>query len=397
MALKIYNSLSRKKELFKPINAGRVLMYVCGPTVYGSTHIGHARTYIAFDIIRRYLEYRKYKVKFVMNITDIHDDIKPGTDTREITKLFLLDMQNLNIRPADVYPRVSDHITEIKKLVDLLLKKGFAYKKDGAVYFDVSKFKDYGQLSGIKLKQVKTGTRVETDKYERDEPIDFALWKTGRPGWHIECSAMIFKHLGEQIDIHAGGMDLKFPHHENEIAQSEAASGEKPFVKYWLHTGLLYINGQKMSKSLKNYIEVSDLLKRYDARVIRLFFASSHYRSQADFSEKGIKQAQAGLAKLDSFPEGHIDITSEMDDDFNTPKALAKIFKAKKWVPELESVFGLSRRHISVPKRVRELVQKREQARKNKNWAEADKLRAQIENLGFSIEDTKQKTKIKMS
>jgi len=388
MALKIYNSLTRKKEIFKPINFGKVLMYVCGPTVYGSSHIGHARTYIAFDIIRRYLEYKKYKVKFVMNITDIHDDIKPSTDTKKITKSFLHDMQNLNIRPADIYPRVSGHIPEIKKLVNILLDKKFAYTKDNAVYFDVSKFKDYGKLSGIKLEKSKTGTRVETDKYDRENPVDFALWKKDRPGWHIECSAMIFKHLGEQIDIHAGGMDLKFPHHENEIAQSEAATGKKPFVKYWLHAGLLYIEGRKMSKSLKNYIEVPDLLKNYDARAIRLFFASSHYRSPADFSEKNIKQAQAGLAKLDNFPEGKINIVPELDDDFNTPKALAKIFKAKKWIPELETIFGIPRKKFAIPAKIKKFIQEREQARKNKNWAEADKLRVQIEKLGFSVKDT---------
>lgn len=390
--LKIYNTLSRKKEEFKPLKKGHIKMYVCGPTVYGPSHIGHARTYIAFDIIRRYLEYKKYKIKFVMNITDIHDDIKPGVDTEKFTKLFLHDMQNLNVKPAHAYPRVSEHIPEIKNLVNILLKKGFAYKANNAVYFDVSKLKDYGKLSGIKLEKSKTGTRVETDKYERDKPVDFALWKNQRPGWHIECSAMIFKHLGKQIDIHAGGMDLKFPHHENEIAQSEAATGKKPFVKYWLHAGLLYIGGKKMSKSLKNYIEVPDLLKKYEARVLRLFFASYHYRSQADFSEVNIKQAQSSLAKLDSFPDGKIDIAPELDDDFNTPKALAKIFKAKKWVPELESVFGISRLRVKIPQKIKALIANREQARKNKNWELADKIRQELAKQGVVLEDQANKT-----
>lgn len=394
MALKIYNTLTRKKQIFKPINPPKVLMYVCGPTVYGPAHIGHARTYVAFDIIRRYLAYKKYKIKFIMNITDIHDDIKKSTDTLKFTRLFLEDMQNLNIQPADVYPKVSEHISEIKKLINVLLKKGFAYKKGEAVYFDVSKFKDYGQLSGIKLKKAKASTRVATDKYERDEPVDFALWKKDRPGWHIECSAMILKHLGQQIDIHAGGMDLKFPHHENEIAQSEAATGKKPFVKYWLHAGLLYINGQKMSKSLKNYIEVPDLLKKYDTRVIRLLFALSHYRSNVNFSEKNIRQAQTTLARLDTFPKGEVDITPEMDDDFNTAKALAKIFKAKKWTPELETIFGIQRKKFVIPTRVKNLVQKRAQARKNKKWAEADKLRRQIEKLGFEVRDEASAVKV---
>jgi len=395
MPLKIYNSLTRKKEIFKPLKNGQVKMYVCGPTVYGPSHIGHARTYTAFDVIRRYLEYKKYKVKYIMNITDIHDSVKSDTDTEKFTKLFLKDMKALGVKLADVYPRVSDHIPEIKKLVKILLEKGSAYKQSNAIYYDVSKFKDYGKLSGIKLEKAKTGTRVKTDEYKRNEPADFALWKLDRPGWHIECSAMIFKHLGEQIDIHAGGRDLIFPHHENEIAQSEAATSKKPFVKYWMHGGLLHINGTKMSKSLGNYIEIPDLLKKYNPRVIRFFIISNYYRSQADFTQKAMQQARASLAKLDSFPKGKVDITEEMDDDFNTPKALAKIFKAKKWPLEMEKVFGISCKVVKIPEKIRELVKKREMLRHNKEFEKADKIRKQVEKLGYVIEDTKAGIKIK--
>ena len=389
MPLQIYNSLSRKKEIFKPLKKGQVKMYVCGPTVYGPSHIGHARTYVAFDIIRRYLEYKKYKVKFVMNITDIHDDIKQDTDTEKFTKLFLNDMKALGVKSANVYPRVSEHIPEIKELVKILIKKGFAYKNKNAVYFDVSRFKNYGNLSKRKLEKAKTGTRVDTDKYERDEAADFALWKGTRPGWHIECSAMILKHFGEQIDIHTGGNDLMFPHHENEIAQSEAVTGKTPFVKYWMHAGMLYINGTKMSKSLKNYIEIPDLLKKYDPRVIRFFIISKHYRSHADFTDKAMGQAKAGLAKLDSFPEGKVDIEEEMDDDFNTPKALAKIFKAKKWPVEIETVFGIKRLKTKIPQKIHKLAAKREQARKQKNFKKSDQIRGKIEKMGYGIKDTK--------
>ncbi len=311
--LKIYNSLTKEKEIFKPLKAQKVSFYACGPTVYGPGHIGHARTYIAFDIIKRYLEYKGYKVKFVMNITDVHDDIISAAIKEKIdiftlgnkyTKLFLEEQEKLGIKKADVYPRVTEHIKEIIKFIQELEKKGFAYERNGSVYFDVAKFKDYGKLSGIKPKEAKICTRVQTDKYEKKEACDFVLWKKiksgepfwespfgkGRPGWHIECSVMSKKHLGEQIDIHAGAKDLKFPHHENEIAQSEAMI-DKPFVKYWLHAGLLTINGQKMSKSLGNYIEIGDVLKKWKSRTIRMFVCSSHYQSNLNWSEKNLFQA----------------------------------------------------------------------------------------------------------
>jgi len=268
--LKVYNTLTRKKEIFKPLKKGRVGMYVCGPTIYGPSHLGHARTYISFDLIRRYLVYRGYKVKYVVNITDVHDDMIKEARKRKITiaqladkflPLYLKDMNTLNVQKADIHPRVSQHIKEIIKMIEILINKGYAYVTyDGSVYYDVSQFKNYGRLSRIKLDKEITGTRVKTDKYEKKAVIDFALWKAakkgepywlspwgkGRPGWHIECSVMSMKYLGETLDIHGGAKDLIFPHHENEIAQSEAATGKK-FVRYWLHAGLLKIEGKKMS------------------------------------------------------------------------------------------------------------------------------------------------------
>lgn len=384
MAIKIYNTLSRKKEIFKPIKPGNIDMYVCGPTVYGPGHLGHARTYLAFDIIRRWLEHENYKVKYIINITDIHDDIKPGTDTKKITNKFLDDLSSLNIKPADKYPKVSEHIKEIKNLIDILLDKKFAYKVKDNIYFDVSKFKDYGKLSGRKLDKNLKNTRIKSDKYERDEVADFALWKGDRPGWHIECSAMSKKYLGEQIDIHAGALDLIFPHHENEIAQSESANNKK-FVNYWMHGGLLEIDGKKMSKSLNNYIKIPDI---EDKRVFRFFILQHHYRSPLNYTKKALKQAESALEKLDFFPNGNVDISAEMNDDFNTPKALAKIFKAKKWPPEMETVFGIKRKKEKpISLEIKKLIKEREQARKQKNWLQADKLRAKARKLGFQVKD----------
>lgn len=383
MALKIYNTLTRQKEIFKPIKEGSVGFYVCGPTVYGPGHLGHARTYISFDIIRRWLE-QKYKIKYIINITDIHDDIKPGTNTDKIIQEFLDDLKRLNIKPADKYPRVSGHIKEIKKLIEILINKNFAYKIKDNIYFDVSRFRDYGKLSGRKLEKNLKNTRIESDKYEREEVVDFALWKGNRPGWHIECSAMSMKYLGDNIDIHAGAQDLLFPHHENEIAQSQAATNKK-FVNYWLHAGLLNINGQKMSKSLGNYIEISNIK---DIRVFRLFVAQHHYRSPANYTKEALSRTQAALEKLDSFPLGKVDIKNELNDDFNTPKALAKIFSAKKWPPEMESVFGIKRKkEKSISKKIKELINQRKKARAKRNWDKADELRERLLKLGYKVQD----------
>jgi cysteinyl-tRNA synthetase len=461
--LKLYNTLFRKKEIFKPLRDKKVGFYLCGPTVYGPGHIGHARTYIAFDVIRRYLEHKGYKVKYVMNITDVHDDIINAAIKEKIdiftlgnkyTKLFLEEQEKLGIKKANAYPRVTEHIKEIIKFIQELEKKGFAYEKDDSVYFDVSKFKDYGKLSRIKLEKAKTGTRVQTDKYERKDACDFVLWKkakpgepswmspwgsAGRPGWHIECSVMSKKHLGEQIDIHGGARDLIFPHHENEIAQSEAITGKIPFVKYWLHAGLLTINGQKMSKSLGNYIEIGDMLEKSSARVIRMFVASSHYQSDLDWSEKNLLQAKEGLARIEEFIEKlkmqnvhppkagkkrkttaqskklisqtEKQFEEAMDDDFNTPEALARIFdlirranplldknqidkkQAKEildFFKKIDKIFNFifPEKKEKIPQTIKDLAKKREKLRKQKKWAQADKIRKEIARLGFEIKDT---------
>ena len=379
MALRIYNSLSRKKETFGPVEKGKVKMYVCGMTVYSDAHIGHARTYLAFDLIRRYLEYKKYEVTYVQNITDVDDKIilaanKEGVDALEYSKRFadrcLSDLDDLGIQRATMYPKASETIPDMIIMIEQILDKGYGYVADGDVYFSVEKFQDYGKLSGQKLDEMKVSSCALTGE-KKHNPFDFALWKAtkpnepnwdspwgkGRPGWHIECSAMSSKYLGIPFDIHGGGMDLRFPHHENEIAQAEAATG-KQFAKYWMHIGLLTVDGEKMSKSIGNIINIQDLLKRWDAEVIRMFFAQAHYRSPPDFSEKALRDVKKGLdriyrlkEKLEKLAENSNDATidenkltaeekkylivlddfkaefeSAMDDDFNTPKAFAAFF-----------------------------------------------------------------------
>jgi len=391
MTLKIYNTLSRKIENFKPIEEGKVKMYVCGMTVYSDAHIGHARTYFAFDLIRRYLEYKNYKVNYVQNITDVDDKIinaakKEGIDALEYSKRFtdrcLKDLDKLGIRRANLYPKASETISDMIKMTQDIIQKGFAYVSDGDVYFSVEKFKDYGKLSGQKIDDMKVGARVEPGE-QKQNPLDFALWKKakpgepswdspwgkGRPGWHIECSTMSGKFLGIPFDIHGGGMDLRFPHHENEIAQAEAATG-KDFAKYWIHIGLLTINGEKMSKSLGNIINIKDLLNSWDPEVIRFFFAQAHYRSPPDFNEKALQNAQKALERIHRLKEklekisGNVTVDKinestlgnddkkfletiknfivefekSMDDDFNTPVAVSVIFdlinKSNKYIEE---------------------------------------------------------------
>ncbi len=455
MDLKIYNTLSRKKEVFKPRHDKKVGMYVCGPTVYGPSHLGHARTYIAFDIIRRYLIALGYKVKFISNITDIHDDIinevkKTGISFKNLTKkyinLYFKDLKQLQISRARYYPRVTAHIKEIIKLIFRLIKKGMAYQaNDGSIYFDISKFKKYGRLSGIKLLQEKSGTRVNVDKYEKESISDFVLWKRskngiswpspfglGRPGWHIECSAISQKYLGDQFDIHGGSRDLIFPHHENEIAQSEAASNKSPFVKYWLHTGPLTVNGQKMSRSFKNYILIFDALKKYPAKILRLFFISAYWRSPIDYNKKVLKQTVSNYNKIKDFlirlknlpnkktstkiqkiiNESHKNVFAALNDDFNTPKVLAEIFsfikkinnladnnkisrqdsiKIFKFFDELNKIFYIFPEKSELKtnfSEIKKLLKKREVLRTDKNWQEADKIRQKIEKLGYKIKDT---------
>ena len=380
MTLKIYNTLTRKKEEFNTVEDGKVKMYVCGMTVYSEAHIGHARTYFAFDVIRRYFEYKNYEVTYVQNITDVDDKIIAaanieGVDALEYsnryTKRCLDDLDNLGIRRADIYPKASETIPDMINLTQKIIDKGFGYEADGDVYFSVDKFKDYGKLSGQKLDEMKVGARIDPGDIKKN-PYDFTLWKKaklgepswdspwskGRPGWHIECSTMSSKFLGLPFDIHGGGMDLRFPHHENEIAQAEAATG-KDFAKYWMHIGLLTVDGEKMSKSLGNIINVKDLLKKWDAEVVRFFFAQAHYRSPPDFSEKGLQNAEKGLVRIHRLKEkleklsdkkiiediNEKEITAEekeylqiindfksefesaMDDDFNTPQAVSIIFE----------------------------------------------------------------------
>jgi cysteinyl-tRNA synthetase len=373
MTLKIYNSLTRKKEYFRSVEKEKIKMYVCGMTVYSDAHIGHARTYFAFDIIRRYFEYKGFNVTYVQNITDVDDKIiaaanHEGVDPLEYSKKFtvkcLNDLDNLGIRRADIYPKASETIDDMIKLTEKIIKNGYGYVSEGDVYFSVEKFPEYGKLSGQKLKDLMYGVRINPDD-KKHNPFDFALWKSskpdepswdspwgkGRPGWHIECSAMSSKFLGLPFDIHGGGMDLRFPHHENEIAQAEAATG-KDFARYWMHIGLLTVNGEKMSKSIGNIVNVKDLLSHWKPEVVRFFFAQAHYRSPPDFSEKALENSKKGLDRIyrvkekleeciakklnnsddinNEFDEKISDFKSKfesaMDDDFNTPEAVSSIF-----------------------------------------------------------------------
>ncbi len=376
--LRVYNTLTRKKEPFIPMEEGKVKMYVCGMTTYSDAHIGHARTYVAFDIIRRYLEYKGYDVFYIQNITDIDDKIinaanEANMDALEYSAYYakrcLEDMRKLGIKDANLYPKATEHIEDMIKLVEKLIEKDYAYVSDGDVYFSVEKFKEYGKLSKQDIKQIKAGARIQPGE-KKKRPEDFALWKAakpgepkwrspwgeGRPGWHIECSVMSSRYLGIPFDIHGGGQDLIFPHHENEIAQSEAAYGRN-FVNYWLHSGMLKVRGEKMSKSLGNIINIRDALKQWDAETLRFFFASYHYRSPADFSEEALKNAENAVKRLriakekleevagndENFDEKELDeeereylaaikelkikFEEAMDDDFNTPKALETIFE----------------------------------------------------------------------
>ena len=460
--MELYNTRTRKKETFKPLKGKDVGIYVCGPTVYGPAHIGHARTYLAFDFLRRYLEFKGYKVNFVCNITDIHDSMideskRQGISIFELAdkniKLFFKDMDGLGVKPADKYPRVTEHIKEIIALVQKLEKKGFAYPSEDGVYFKAGKFKDYGKLANIKMEKAVSGTRVETDKYEKASAIDFALWKKqkpgepfwespwgkGRPGWHIECSAMGMKYLGEQFDIHGGAVDLIFPHHENEIAQSEAATGKRPFVKYWVHTGFLNVEGEKMSKSLGNYMEVKDLLKQYDPKVFRFFISLSHYSSRIDFTKKDMAKAAKTLDRFNDFIQRlqehekgeenpFVDdliknykekIVQALDNNFQTPLMWSKLFEFEREINKLFGEKGLSRENaemvleflkeidsifqvstfeaakVELTPEQQKLVEERERLRQEKKWQEADRLRDKLLEQGLQLLDTPEGVKVK--
>jgi cysteinyl-tRNA synthetase len=463
MSLKIYNTLTRKKEKFIPIKKGEVGMYICGPTVYNYIHIGNARPFIIFEVVRRFLKFKGYKVRYIQNLTDIDDKMinkarELNISVSELAEKFIqeyfIDADSLNIERADVYPRATEHIAEIIELLKGLEEKGYAYEIDGDVFFDVYKFKNYGKLSGQDIEELKIGARVEVDERKRDA-IDFALWKKakegepswdspwgkGRPGWHIECSAMSMKYLGKTFDIHAGGSDLIFPHHENEIAQSEANNNQQ-YVRYWMHNGYLCLNNQKMSKSLGNIMKVRDIIQKYKGEVIRYFILSAHYRSPLNFSEEQLQQAQNSLQRLNNIiynvkhllkqdkfkkskdkddelilekrKEGEQQFIKAMDDDFNTPVALSRLFGFAKDVniylnsPSLKNkiileeiikfyqdlagkVLGILKdfdREESFEQEIKKLIEDREKARKEKNWEKSDKIRVELKRKGVILEDT---------
>ena len=462
--MKIYNSQTRRKEEFVPIEPGKVRIYSCGPTVYNYFHIGNARPFIMFDLLRRYLEYRGYEVKFVQNFTDIDDKMikranEEGTTVEELGDRFIAeyfkDADALGIHRATVHPRATRHIGDIIGLIKRLEKNGLAYNVNGDVYFDTEAFPGYGKLSGQKLEDLEAGARIDVDDAKR-HPMDFALWKAqkpgepawpspwgmGRPGWHIECSAMSMKYLGETIDIHCGGKDLLFPHHENEIAQSEGATG-KPFVHYWMHNGHINVDNQKMSKSLGNFFTVRDISKEFDLEAVRMFMISAHYRSPVNFSKEMIEQSKAALDRLytardnwtfllDHAPERELNEAEQaliakgreavakfdeaMDDDLNTADAIGAIFELVKegnlaitadtaraaikstlsTLKEMTDVLGiLARENDAIPDDIKALVEQRKQARAEKNWAESDRLRDEITARGFVLEDTPKGAKVR--
>lgn len=458
--MKIYNSLTRKKEEFVPLKPGKVSMYVCGPTVYNYFHIGNGRTFIVFDTIRRYMEYRGYEVNFVQNFTDIDDKMinkanEENTTVKEIGDKYICeyykDADGLNIKRATTNPRATEYINEIIDFISGLIEKGYAYEVNGDVYFRTKKFEGYGQLIGQNLDDLQAGARINVDE-RKEDPMDFAIWKaqkpgepawecpwgSGRPGWHIECSCMAKKLLGDTIDIHAGGMDLAFPHHENEIAQSEALTGKK-FANYWMHAAFLNVNNQKMSKSLNNFLTARDALKEYDADVIRFLMLSGHYRIQLNFSNELLESAKASverlynaignlenlisevknekmtdeeikyLESLDAYRQRYIE---KMDDDFNTADAISVLFdlirdtnsniginsskelceKALELIRELGLPLGILQKTTKgdLEAEVEALIAERQQARKDRNFALADKIRDELKARGIELLDTPQ-------
>ncbi len=440
--LKLFNTFGRKKQAFKPIKKGEVGMYSCGLTVYNYGHIGNYRAFITSDLLSRYLKYSGYKVKKVVNITDvddktIRDSIKQGKSLKEFTKkytdAFFEDEKSLNIEKADEYPKATEHIDDMVKMIEILLKKGIAYESDDGIYFNVKKFKDYGKLSGVKIDKLKSSVRIDNDEYDKDNVSDFALWKfydnedgnvfwsekigKGRPGWHIECSAMSTKYLGKSFDIHTGGIDLVFPHHENEIAQSEG-SCDKKFANYWVHNEWMIVNGKKMSKSLGNYYTVRDLVDMgYSPLSLRYFYLTGHYRSQINFTIDNLKAAQNSLDRLkrivsDLSDDGednkkYLDMFSKaMDDDLDTVSALQVLWSLVRdekasgkvgTIKKMDEVFGLDllkKEKVSVPADVKKMVKDRDKARKDKDWKLADELRDKIKAKGFAVDDTSEGSKI---
>ncbi len=459
--MKLFNSLTRQKEEFKTITPGVVKMYACGPTVYDFFHIGNARPFIVFDTLRRYLEYCGYKVEFVQNFTDIDDKMinranKENITVSELADRFIneyyTDAKGLNVKKATVHPRATENIDAIIELVKTLIEKGYAYEADGDVYFSTKSFKGYGKLSHQPLEDLEAGARVEVGDKKKD-PMDFALWKAqkpgepawespwglGRPGWHIECSAMAMRYLGKTIDIHGGGQDLIFPHHENEIAQSEAAN-DQPFAHYWIHNGYINIDNVKMSKSKGNFFTVRDIVKEFDYEVIRFFMLSAHYRSPINFSKDLLEQAKSALERLynckdnllylidnasdsaektnikEEIDEKVLAFNAAMDDDINTAGAIGVLFDivkliniktADKPLPKdelsyaydklctLADVLGLlsKRKQTSLDKEVEDLIRQRSEARKAKNFALADEIRDKLTAMDIVLEDTREGVK----
>ncbi|MFI5326001.1 MAG: cysteine--tRNA ligase [Candidatus Rokuibacteriota bacterium] len=473
MATRVFNTLTRGKEDLAPVHAGEVRIYVCGVTVYDLSHIGHGRSGIVFDVMRRYLKHRGHAVKFVKNFTDIDDKIirkanQEGVSAQEISERYIeeyrTDMASLGVAPADIEPKATEHVPQMIALIERLIAKGVAYPVEGDVYFEVRRFPGYGKLSGKNLEELQAGARVEVDERKRD-PMDFALWKAtkpgepawkspwgqGRPGWHIECSAMAMQYLGEMLDIHGGGEDLIFPHHENEIAQSEAATG-KPFSRYWLHNGFVNLAAEKMSKSLGNTLTIKDLVRRHDPEALRLYLLGTHYRHPLEFGDERIVEAGRALARLRALKDeadrlatrgtpapgpdhGLFDevaahrarFEAAMDDDFNTPQALGVLFDlarvlhgAREQVAQgtagagafllgvgelvmLARVLGLlesARKEAVVDPqlkaRIESLVYLRQEARRQRDFGEADRLRDELSRLGVIIEDTRDGTTWKL-
>lgn len=461
--VKIYNTLTRQKETFEPIEPGKVKMYVCGPTVYNYIHIGNARPAIVFDTVRRYLEYKGYDVKYVANFTDVDDKLikasqELGEEVPEIAERFIEaffeDTGALNVKKATVHPRVMDHMDDIIDFIEVLIEKGYAYESDGDVYFKTRKFEDYGRLSQQSIDDLKVGARIEAGEKKHD-PLDFALWKrakdkeiqwdspwgAGRPGWHIECSVMARKHLGDTIDIHAGGQDLTFPHHENEIAQSQCRT-DKTFANYWMHNGYINIDNTKMSKSLGNFILVNDIIKEVDPNVLRFFMISVHYRNPINYNRELVEAAGNGLKRIqDSYHEALTRLESaildeedavvekiidknfevfetHMDDDFNTANAvtawhdlaselnkylrrpttstrvLQKFIDAHNVYSNVLGV-SLETEEVLLDETIEELIEERNTARKNKDFARADEIRDYLQSQNIILEDTKDGVRFK--
>ena len=467
--MKIFNTLSRRKEEFVPLEEGKVKMYVCGPTVYNFIHIGNARPMIVFDTVRRYFEYKGYDVNYVSNFTDVDDKIikkaiEEGVDAQTISERYIAeckkDMEMMNVKPATVHPKATEEICGMQEMIETLIEKGHAYTaKDGTVYFRTKSFKGYGKLSHKNLEDLQSGFREikVTGEEDKEDPTDFVLWKPkkegepfwespwcqGRPGWHIECSVMSKKYLGESIDIHAGGEDLVFPHHENEIAQSEAANG-KPFATYWMHNAFLNIDNKKMSKSLGNFRTVREISEQYDLQVLRFFMLSAHYRSPLNFSAELMEASRNGLERILTGVERLNDLLSSasekelsgeekknletkaelvkkfeaaMDDDFNTADAISAVFElvklsnstiseesAKAYLSELKKeietlcgVLGIitEKKKEALDSEIEAMIEARQQARKSKNFALADEIRGKLLDMGIVLEDTREGVKWK--